>query len=415
MDTRTHREITDLPERFKSYIRTLSRVHEQEVILPDQLRARAVQVLKDRFEINDSPVSHGFCHGALGLLAQHTRFIGGFAVLLPVHQGVAVAVQQSAASDTRVVVEGYGKIWDPVAVSRQTFDESEMGPDAWMPVVAGVLDLLGNASGLRVSIVCSLQVACFEPILAAISVALLRAIAPLHKLDVSEDERLAQFQTLIARYLGSEYNLAYLVGACYGKPQHFVCVDAVRGEFVSIDGPEKEDMTWALLDLGTGPPLTAAQYQKNLMRAKEAVPLLQKAGYVNLSSVAEIEHEDLEKAMTLLPRRYRQVIRHLAQDNRRVQNMINAIRRQDWQMVGALLLMSHASLKSDWAGTNAQVDRVVEIAESMAFEGVFGACMTGRSGCVLLGGRPRALNECIKKIKHSFEESGEFIPLVQRL
>ena len=39
--------------------------------------------------------------------------------------------------------------------------------------------------------------------------------------------------------------------------------------------------------------------------------------------------------------------------------MVFAARKKDWQMFGALLLMSHASLRDDWKRTDDEVDLVL--------------------------------------------------------
>jgi galactokinase len=72
--------------------------------------------------------------------------------------------------------------------------------------------------------------------------------------------------------------------------------------------------------------------------------------------------------MEALPARLTSVARHLVTDNRRVQKMVAALRRSDWQMVGALLLMSHASRRDAWQGTSAEADFLVEHVEATTLE-----------------------------------------------
>ncbi len=81
--------------------------------------------------------------------------------------------------------------------------------------------------------------------------------------------------------------------------------------------------------------------------------------------------------------------------------MIMAIRKQDWQKLGSLLLMSHASLKTEWKGTNAAVDTVVAHVEALSPEGMYGACMTGRSGSILIVGQPLVLVRCVGDLKRT--------------
>ena len=103
-----------------------------------------------------------------------------------------------------------------------------------------------------------------------------------------------------------------------------------------------------------------------------------------------------------MPRRLRPVVRHVVTENGRVQKLVAAIRRHDWQMFGALLLMSHASLRDDWQRSNDEIDFVVEQVEAMSLDGMYGACVTGRGGCVLVLGQPFVVPRCLDRIKTAF-------------
>jgi galactokinase len=94
----------------------------------------------------------------------------------------------------------------------------------------------------------------------------------------------------------------------------------------------------------------------------------------------------------------------LVTDNRRVQKMVAAMRRSDWQMVGALLLMSHASRRTEWECTTPEADFIVDHVEERTVNGLYGACMTGRSGYVLLVGQPHAVTLAVEPLQEAFEE-----------
>jgi galactokinase len=105
----------------------------------------------------------------------------------------------------------------------------------------------------------------------------------------------------------------------------------------------------------------------------------------------------------------------LVTENRRVQKHVAALRRDDWQMVGALLLMSHASLRDDWKGTTAAADTLVEAVEARTHDGLYGACMTERGGGVLVVGRPHAFEEGIRDLTRRFVARYDDPPAVHPL
>ena len=138
-------------------------------------------------------------------------------------------------------------------------------------------------------------------------------------------------------------------------------------------------------------------------RREDVLGTLQKDTFPKLTSLRDLEHRDLDRALGALPRRLRPYLRHLVTENRRVQKLVAAVRRNDWQMFGALLLMSHASTRTDWDSTGARVDFVVEQVEQMTLEGMYGGFMSGRGGCVLVLGQPFTVPRALDRIADAFE------------
>ena len=105
----------------------------------------------------------------------------------------------------------------------------------------------------------------------------------------------------------------------------------------------------------------------------------------------------------MLPRRYRPLVRYLVSENRHVHKLVFAIRRKDWQMFGALLLISHACRRNDWGITTPEADFIVDQVQAMTLEGLYGGRMSGRGGSVLVVGQPFTIPEAFERIQTAFE------------
>jgi galactokinase len=185
-------------------------------------------------------------------------------------------------------------------------------------------------------------------------------------------------------------------------PGKFAIIDTGTEELLHFDAPRRSHMCWGVLDTGS-PPHEVAFFHDRGVLAGEALEILQNDGFPELKSFRDVEHRDLPQMLENLPRRLRPIARHLVNENKRVQSMIGAIQKADWQKLGGLLFMSHASLRDEWNGTDAVVDAVVAHIEAQGSEGMYGACMTGRSGTVLIVGQPLALLRSITGLKEMLQ------------
>ena len=68
------------------------------------------------------------------------------------------------------------------------------------------------------------------------------------------------------------------------------------------------------------------------------------------------------------------------------------------------MFISHASLSNEWNGTNKAIDFVVAEAQNMSSDGIYGACMTGRGGYVLVVGLPLALPQFMEAMSKQLKE-----------
>lgn len=83
--------------------------------------------------------------------------------------------------------------------------------------------------------------------------------------------------------------------------------------------------------------------------------------------------------------------RHVVNENQRVRDFADALRRADYATAGRLMVDGHASLRDDYDTSTAEMDAAV--AESNATDGVFGARMTGGGfgGCLVVMCEPGAV------------------------
>ena len=406
---------TGTPPFVKPFLHALDRMRERETLRPEQLGERARALLEERFGARPGEVAVAFAHGPLGLIAHHTHYFDGFALLMPLAQGVAVAARPTDAPTSQLVLEGGGGV---LRLGEEIPHEA-LGPVAG--AAAGLVARLARrgcpGSRVEMTAVSTVPDVCRDAYLAALGVAAwrsVRALAPgsVPEADASEAAQRAagvrDVRETVAEAVGYPFSLAYAVAAYDGRPGTLALVDAATLEQLPFEEPPREQLGWGLVHLGNGtgarPPYRPDVYREKKTQADEALALLRERGFGRLASFRDLEHRDLHRALAALPSEVRPIVRYLVTENRRVQKLIAAVRRRDWQMLGALLLIAHASRRGDEQALPPEVDFVVGQVEAMTTEGMYGACPTGHGSCVLVAGQPFVVPACLDRVRTSYLE-----------
>ncbi|MEZ4702100.1 MAG: hypothetical protein R2834_17330 [Rhodothermales bacterium] len=370
---------------------------KRERLRSDQLTDRARHLLTDRFGAGgDTHV--GYAHSGFGLFAQHTCFVDGEAALLSLSQGTAVAVRVVDEGPSVMVGEGPGTRFDIEAL-----EAGQLDAPLWARVVAAVWPMVREAGRhVQVAVIATGVPNVAEPYLASIAVATMRALLLARGREEGVELPFSALSAEISRLIRGPYSMAYLMAADAGSVDTIVMVNTLTRARRNIPIPGGDAICWGIVDVGSGAPRDEGAYRQFAHLAEEALQILKKGPYRDLRSLASLEFRELNRALGSLPKKLRPVVRFLVGETHRAHHLDTALKRSDWQVVGGLLFFSHAALRQEWAGTNEQVDYVVETVESLGGEGMYGACLSGRSGCVLVVGQRYAVPSCIERIKEGF-------------
>ena len=362
---------------------------------PEALRRRARALLDERFGSSETAPSEGYACGNVGLLAEHTHYSDGFAVVRPLAQGTAVAVQSASSGPSRVVMGEGGASFarDP---------DGARPPSLEARAALAVVNELAPGP-VEAAAASDVPAACFDARVTALGTALARALGTLGEDAAPEqgtarDERVraclsegtgVPFAPFATRPPVEDLSAGWLLG------------DTATREQLPVEAPPSGELGWGLVALAGRaeedgePARPPAFHRERRQQAGRALRLLREKGFTDLRAFRDLEHRDLERAQRVVPSPLQPVVRHLVTENRRVPRLVRAARSGDWQLLGALLLMSHASLRDDWQSTPAPLDAVVEAAEEA--DDLYGARLAGRGPCVLVVGRPQALPDFFRQ------------------
>lgn len=390
----------DAPPFIRPFLDALDRMRAHTVRPPEELKERARELMAESFGASSHPAEAVFAQGAVSLLSDHTHYSNGFAVLMPVKQGTAAAIRSVEGAPSRVIFEGDDTAWNLGAGARSA------DTPVWVHVVEQVVERIAPSERpVEIGVVSTLPSSCLDAYLSALCVATARGVLMLDRQGEAYalEPHLPTLRRILAQCTGVPFSIAFPIASHAGDSDTFTLVDTATCEYLPVETTARAELGWSLVDPEVR-PREAAFHRERRDRADEALEVLRKQEFPDLTSFRELEHRDLPRAIEALPERLVAVARHLVTENRRVQKLVAAMRRSDWQMIGALLLMSHASRRDEWESTSPEADLLIEQVEDMTLESIYGACMTGRGGYVVVVGQPHAMMLGLDRLTTAFEQ-----------
>src|SRR5690606_35509706 len=93
------------------YLHALDRMQKRAFLHPEQVVARARTLLDERLGTSAHPAEAVFAPAGAGIPAEHTHYFDGFALLLMLPLGTAVAVRRAEGPASQVAFEGSEATW----------------------------------------------------------------------------------------------------------------------------------------------------------------------------------------------------------------------------------------------------------------------------------------------------------------
>lgn len=390
------------PPFVQPLLKTLDRIQQREELTPKLLTRRAGEQLVTVLGPSAYPAESTFAHGAVGIAADHNMFFGGFAILLSIRDGTAVAIRESDEPTSRLAFEGDDTVWTFDATSGE-FDDGDW--PWWVRLVVAVMrDTPGLERQLDVLVVSSITSGAERSYGAALAVAARRATESLYPHGGSREGNHGSLTKNLETATESLWTNAYVIASDMASVGQMVLVDTQSGRYLAFPPPAADPAGWGLVD--TGPPDRdlgdMLRTRKKLV--EEITERLRKKHFHELTSLRDLEHKDLELAESCVSRGQRATLRYMVRENQRVHRLVVAARKGDWQLFGALLVMAHAAMRDELGATSKEADLVVSLAAEESVAGIYGARSVGVGGAVLIVGQPFIVPPFLDNVSRAVDE-----------
>jgi galactokinase len=350
-----------------------------------EIEEKAARAFGERF--GEAPALVASAPGRVNLIGEHTDYNGGFVLPYAIERRVAVAVGRGGG-------ELYSTDFDETRPAKATRE------GAWADYPRGVAWALREAGfevpGFRAAFAGNVPQGAALSSSAAIEAATALALDSLFGLGVARRDLAVLCRQAENEFVGVESGIMdqYASLLCESGAALFIDCRSLEAERVQLS-VEERDLSLLVCDTRVERGLGETGYNE---RRKECEMAAETLGVEELRDAGE---GDLRK----LSGRELLRARHVVSENARVLEAVEALRGEDFAVLGQLMYASHDSLRDDFEISTPELDAFVEISRET---GASGARLTGGGfgGCAIALIDAEKADTLLEATRRRFGEEG---------
>ena len=336
------------------------------------------QSLSDRFiEIFDcKPDIISTAPGRVNLIGDHTDYNQGFVLPAAIHMTTTIAASRRLDREVQTFAQGFAKSLDQFPLDNIETCSKETWPNYIRGTIKYLQDVSKNFSGVNILISGDIPQGAGLSSSASLEIALLRAISELYQLNIKGIEAALIGQKAENAFVGCNCGIMDQLVVALGLQGNAMLLDCIDLSYKDI--PIPEGSTILVVNSNIKRELVDSEYNARRKQCESV------AKFLNVSSLRDLDIENLYKAEELLSDELFRRARHVITENRRVIDAAKAMEDNDLKLLGQLMAESHKSLRDDYEVSTNELDFLVDII-STEMGGTGGVRMTGGGfgGCVV--------------------------------
>ena len=337
--------------------------------------------------------------GRVNLLGEHTDYTGGLVLPIAINRWTLVAAGGTSTNESRLRAEDmdaeYG--FDVKRPIRKSTSVDLRFANHLLGILEGLRDLSTPSQQLNILASGNIPIGAGVSSSAALEVATLRACESFFDLHLDELTAARIAQRTEHEFVGTPCGIMDMLVSLAAEENHALLIDCSTLKRTSIALPPTERMGILLVDTGVKHDLATSGYAEcraSCERVQDASrhPLAK----MDLDMLAETDIDEPDQRRA----------RHVIEENARVSDAVTALGEENLEWFGDLLFQGHASLRDLFDVSVPELDLIVETAESMKNQGIYGARMTGGGfgGSAIVVHDPAARQHIIESINKAFND-----------
>lgn len=336
--------------------------------------------------------------GRINVIGEHTDYNGGFVLpaTIDLHTWVAIAPRAD-----RLLQIFDGNAQQLHSIDLEKLDRGEQGqPVEYLKAVAWTLAKEGlRLRGCDVAIDGNIPLGGGLSSSASLELALALALLETAGFGMDRKKLALLCQRAEMEFVGAQCGIMDQFAIALGERGRVMMLDCRSQAYELLAMPS--DLQFLIVHSGVIHRVSTGGYNSRRQECESALSILQNV-IPDLQCLREVTLAQLEAHRDLLDDSAHRRVRHVINENLRVQEAQHALVNQDLERLGILVNQSHASLRDDYEVSCKELDRLVEIAT--ACEGVLGSRMMGAGfgGCTISLVRTEAAQKAAARISEQY-------------
>ncbi len=319
--------------------------------------------------------------GRVNLIGEHTDYSDGFCLPVAIDRECRILVDERGDGEVRA---RSSQLPGLVRITSANTDAST-GSEGWGHFVTSALQVLRRrghtVAGVDLDIDSTVPAGAGLSSSSALSVALVLALLPADAPERTEPRVLAQLALDVeVAATGVPGGLLDQMASLHGRAGHALLLDCRDLTVVPVALPP--DLAIVVVHSGIERRLADSEYAQRRADCDAAARRL---------GVAVLRDAKLDQVAD------DPIARHVVSENQRVLDTVAALRADDLDAAGRLLLEGHASLRDDFRVSLPELDLLVDL---LVEHGAYGARLTGAGfgGCVVGLVSPSNVEQCLEEV-----------------
>jgi len=341
--------------------------------------------------------------GRINLIGEHTDYNNGYVLPAAIH--LRTCFLAAARPDNEV------RVWADDFREEETFDLEAIAPSEerrWANYVKGIFWVLKEEGyrlgGINAMIWGQVPLESGLSSSAALEVSVIKGVCALQDIDLPALKMAKLAQRAENDFVGVKCGLMDQFISVFGRKDSALFLDCETLDYAYYPlNLEKAGLGILVHDTKVRRKLASSEYNKRRQEAAQALEVLKIKGARSYKDATTELLESARDEMDAVP--YKRA-RHVITENERVRRAVEALQKDDFAGLGALLLQSHESLRDDYEVSCPELDLLHDVGKE--FPGCLGARLVGAgfggSGIALL--EKRAGGEFRKRLLAETEKRG---------